>query len=128
MHSVAVVLARLLLLVSLARFGECQLVSWLSDTTNETLASFVTLAGNLSIDSVFQLKNDLPEQHAALKVLYEATGGPNWSSTYSSDVNLEGLAQYAAAVGTGKLTQAIIRLKVGLLASRLASSNYLTAF
>lgn len=45
---------------------------------------------------MYQPENDLPEQRAALKALYDATGGPQWSPTYSSTVYLDQLELYAA--------------------------------
>lgn len=97
----AVVLATSLLALSMAGFSRGQTVGLFSSLTNETLATFITLAGNLSIYSVYLEENDIPEQRQALETFYLATGGPNWSSTYSSTVYLEGLAQLVMAAPAG---------------------------
>ena len=90
-----------LLLLSLLQSSRGQTVGLFSSMTNETLASFISLAGNLSIYSVYLEENDIPEQRQALETLYFATGGPHWSPSYSSTVYLDGLQQLLAATPAG---------------------------
>lgn len=49
--------------------------------------------GNLNVSSVYQPGNDLPEQYAALKKIYEALGGDYWNAAYKED-NVEQLQAY----------------------------------
>ena len=103
MASTAVVCASAVLLLSLAPVAQCQLVGLISSTTNKTLGTFVGLSGDMSLSSVYQPENDIPEQRAALETLYAATAGSSWSSSYSSTVYLELLAGLAANYSPGDL-------------------------
>lgn len=101
-----VLLVALLLLPALG-LTQCQTVGWFSSAVNDTLATLKTLSGNLTVNSVYQLENDIPEQRLALEHIYKETGGPHWSSFYQSTVYLDLLATLEATVPAGRLCLAL---------------------
>ena len=75
-----------------------------SNQTGDVLAT-ITQGGGLSLFSVYQPENDIPEQRLALEVLYNTTAGQNWTAgAYFSTAFIEFVEEFEYEVGnyTGK--------------------------
>lgn len=68
--------------------------------TNTTVTAFDLASGDFEVTSLYSIQDDQPEQRAALVTLYDATGGPYWSSLYNDSTALDTYLQYEQALLT----------------------------
>lgn len=83
---------------------QAQRVAVLDDDSNATLSYTELATITLGFESLYTLEQDIPEQRAALRTLYDATGGPDWTSLYNNIADLDAqLAFEAGLPATGML-------------------------
>ena len=70
-----------------------------SAATNSVVAH-TDLAGNLVINSVYQIQNDIPAQREALTEIYNALGGDYWNAAYKYSAAAEMVSAYEDTLST----------------------------
>ena len=70
-----------------------------SAATNSVIAQ-TDLAGNLVINSVYQIQNDIPAQREALTDIYNALGGDYWNAAYKYSAAAELVSAYEDTLST----------------------------
>lgn len=93
--------------------SHAQTIGLLDANTNTTQSYYEFETGDWEFNSFYSLEQDIPEQRAALRTLYDATGGPHWSSVYNDSAALQDYLSYAAglpATGIRLITRRLLFL------------------
>lgn len=76
-------------LLAASPIARTQRVGLFDHDSTTMLASFDLAAGDLEVASLYSVADDIPEQRAALKLFYDSTGGPNWSTLFNNSAALD---------------------------------------